>query len=223
MNGKKWLVVVALGSLVSVAPARSQMGMSSMPTMEGIFRPVVGAGASYLTETKKGKKHEMEVAIVGKENVAGKDAYWMEFALNSPEAGGKMYTKMLTTVSADNIVTERMIFQMPGKPPMEMPMQMSRMHGGRQVSDARKEMERVGTETLTTPAGTFSCEHWRKKDGSTDVWISEKVAPWGLVKMVSKDSTMTVQSVFTDAKTHIIGTPVKFDPMEMMRQQENPD
>ena len=223
MNAKKWLVVAALGCLVCIAPARSQMGMMNTPSMEGIFRPVVGAGAAYLTETKKGKKQEMEVAIVGKETVAGKDAYWMEFALDSPEAGGKMYTKMLTTVSADNIITERMIFQMPGKPPMEMSMQMSRMHGGRQQgADARKEMERVGTETITAPAGTFSCEHWRKKDGSTEVWISEKVAPWGLVKTVSKDSTMTVQRVFTDAKTHITGTPVKFDPMEMMRQNENP-
>lgn len=223
MNGRKWLAVAALGCLVCIAPARSQMGMTKMPNMEGIFRPVVGAGAAYLTETKKGKKHEMEVAIVGKETVAEKDAYWMEYAIDSPETGGMLYTKILISVTAGNVITERMIFQMPGRPPMEMPAQMSRMQGGgQQVSDARKQMEQVGTETVTTPAGTFSCEHWRKKDGSTEVWISEKVAPWGLVKMVSKDSTMTVQRVFTDAKTHIIGKPVKFDPMEMMRQAENP-
>ncbi len=36
--------------------------------------------------------------------------------------------------------------------------------------------------------------------------------------MVSKDTTMTVQRVFPDAQTHITGTPLKFDPMEMMRQ-----
>jgi hypothetical protein len=83
-------------------------------------------------------------------------------------------------------------------------------------SDSRKQMVLVGTETVTTPAGTFSCEHWRKKDGSKDVWISENAGPWGLVKMVGKDS-MTVQRVFTDAKTHITDPPVKFDPMEMMR------
>jgi hypothetical protein len=223
MNGKKWFAVAALASLGVVAPARAQMGMGRMPGLEGIFRPVVGAGAAYSVESK-GKKHEMEVAIVGKESVQGKDAYWMEFGMDSPEGGGKMYTKMLTTVSADNIVTERMIFQMPGKPPMEMSMQISRMGNGNQkLADARKEMERVGTETITTPAGTFSCEHWRKKDGSTDVWLSEKVAPWGLVQMVSKDSTMTLERVLTDAKSKITGTPVKFNPMEMMRQPRDPN
>ncbi len=221
MNAKKWSAVAVLASLVCIVPARSQMDMGSTPSMEGIFRPVVGAGAAYLTETRKGKKSEMEVAIVGKETVAGRDAYWMEFTMDSPEAGGKMYSKMLTAVTADNLVTERMIFQMPGRPPMEMSAQMFRMRG-QQFADARKQMERVGTESVATPAGTFDCEHWRKKDGSTDVWISEKVAPWGLVKMVGKNSTMTLQRVFTDAKTHIIGTPVKFDPMEMMRQSENP-
>jgi hypothetical protein len=96
-------------------------------------------------------------------------------------------------------------------------------NGNQKLADARKEMERVGTETITTPAGTFSCQHWRKKDGSTDVWLSEKVAPWGLVKMVSKDSTMILERVVTDAKSHITGTPVKFNPMEMMRQHQDPN
>lgn len=222
MNRRKWLVVAALGCLGWIGSTYAQMGMMKMPSIEGIFRPVVGAGAAYLTEAKNGKKDVMEVAIVGKENLDGRDAYWMEYTSDSPEAGGLVYTKMLAATTGDNVVIERMIFQMPGRPPMEMPTQIFRMQASSLASDSRKQMVLVGTETVTTPAGTFSCEHWRKKDGSKNVWISENAGPWGLVKMVGKDS-MTVQRVFTDAKTHITGTPVKFDPMDMMRQAEDPD
>jgi hypothetical protein len=55
------------------------------------------------------------------------------------------------------------------------------------------------------------------KDGSADSWISDKVAPWGLVKSQGKDSSMVLTKVITDAKDHITGTPKKFDPMQMMR------
>jgi hypothetical protein len=94
--------------------------------------------------------------------------------------------------------------------------------GGRKMpqsapSDIRSKAEHVGTETITVPAGTFSCEHYRMKDGSSDAWISEKVAPWGLVKSQGKDSSMVLTKSITDAKDHITGTPKKFDPMQMMR------
>src|SRR5207245_5147976 len=68
-----------------------------------------------------------------------------------------------------------------------LPISMQMVNRGGQPSeqsaDARDRAERVGNESVTTPAGIFTCEHWRLKDGSGDVWISDKVAPWGLVKM----------------------------------------
>src|SRR5574341_1236750 len=82
-------------------------------------------------------------------------------------------------------VAQRMIMQAPGMPqPIEMSTEMDRRGGRltRQAADVREKAERVGSESITTPAGTFQCEHLQKKDGSGDVWISDKVAPWGLVK-----------------------------------------
>jgi hypothetical protein len=84
----------------------------------------------------------------------------------------------------------------------------------------RDKSELVGTESVIVPAGTFSCQHYRAKDGSSDVWISEKVAPWGLVKMQGKNNSMVLTKVITDAKDHITGTPKKFDPMQMMRDRK---
>jgi hypothetical protein len=40
----------------------------------------------------------------------------------------------------------------------------------------------------------------------------------GMVKSVDNGETMVLTKVITSAKSHITGTPVKFDP-QMMRQQ----
>ena len=76
----------------------------------------------------------------------------------------------------------------------------------------------MGTEDVTTPAGTFSCEHY-PGEGPGDVWLSTKVTPWGLVKASGNGQTIVVDRVITDAKDHITGTPKPFDPAEMMRQR----
>ena len=86
--------------------------------------------------------------------------------------------------------------------------------------DMNDKAEVVGTESVTVPAGTFTCQHYRMKDGSGDVWISEKVGPWGLVKAVDKGQTIVLNKAITDGKDHITGTPKKFDPMEMMRNRQ---
>jgi hypothetical protein len=69
------------------------------------------------------------------------------------------------------------------------------------------------------PAGTFSCEHWTKDEGKGDVWVSSKVSPMGMVKIVDENDTMVLTRLISDAKSHITGTPVKFDP-QTFRQQK---
>jgi hypothetical protein len=159
----------------------------------------------------------MEVAVVGKEDVAGKQGVWIEIGVNSPQ--GQMYMKTLMVIDGNNATVTRMIAQPPGMGPMEMPV-TGMMRGGQQptTTDVRQTADRVGTETVTTPAGQFNCEHYRAKDKSWDAWISPQVAPWGVVKSTTGDVTMVLARQITDAKTHITGTPQRFDPAEMMRQ-----
>ena len=202
--------------------AGAQMGMGGRtPQIQGVWNPVVGSGAVYQVESKDTHKTEMEIAVVGSETVDNKPGYWLEMSINDPRGGGPMYIKHLIVLDSKQTIVTRMIMQAPGQPPLEMSIEMM-SRGGRSVkqpADVRDRAERVGSETITTPAGTFTCEHWRIKDGSADVWYSEKVAPYGLVKMTGRDSTMTLLRVITDAKTHITGTPEKFDPVEMMRRK----
>lgn len=198
--------------------ASAQMGMQSRPTMRGVWNPVVGAGAAYELTKKDGTKTNMELAIVGKETVAGKDGYWFEMTISDTPMG-TMVMKTLTVRDDQNMTVSRMIMQMPNRPPMEMPTQMLKSRQETQPADIRQLAEEVGSESVTTPAGTFSTMHYRMKDGSGDVWVAEKVGPYGMVKYQGKDSSMVLTKIIPDAQDKITGTPVPFNPMAMAGQQ----
>lgn len=206
--------------LIFAAAASAQFGMrSGPPQLRGVFHPEVGQGAAYDVQNADGKKMSMEISVVGKESAEGKDGYWLETDLpGSPQ--GEMVMKSLLVQDSGNLQVARIIMQMPGRPPMEFPSQMMRAHDQPHPADVRTESEDVGSESITVPAGTFVCEHYRTKDGASDVWVNEKVRPYGLVKSQDKNSTVVLTRVITDAKDKITGTPVPFNPMMMGQRPE---
>jgi hypothetical protein len=209
---------VAVFCVLFPLAASAQMGMQSRPTMRGVWNPVVGAGAAYELTKADGTKTNMEMAIVGKETVAGKDGYWFEMTISNTPMG-TMIMKTLTVRDDQNMVTSRMIMQMPNRPPMEMPSQMLKSRQDTQPADIRQLAEEVGSESVTTPAGTFNTTHYRMKDGSGDVWVAEKAGPYGMVKFQGKDSSMVLTKIIPDAQDKITGTPVPFNPMAMAGHQ----
>ena len=217
------LAAVLCTTLASRTSAQFGFSPIKRPNIANIFHPVVGQGAAYETTDKDGKKSHMEMYVVDKEMVGSEQGYWMEVGHSADASGNLRYGKMLVTPA--DFKFHKMVFVMPGQAqPMEMDMDAAKEHH----SEMEKEVEKwhsVGTETITVPAGTFSCEHWTSDDGKGDVWASTKVGPMGLVKSVEKGRTMVLAKLITDAKTKITGTPVKFDPKTMMQQrmhQQNP-
>lgn len=199
-----WKVTLGFCCLLFFAgAAHSQM---RAPQFGGVWNPVVGAGAAYSVQAK-GETTEMEMAVVGKETVGGKDGYWLEMTIQNPR--GTFVMKYLYVLDGAQTRIVRMVMQSPGRPPMEMPMQMLERTGtaSTQTADIRSQSEDVGAESITTPAGAFACEHFRPKDGSGDVWVAKDLPPYGLVKYKGRDTTMTLIRVITDAKDKITGTP----------------
>ena len=202
--------------------SRAQMGMNffKKPAIADIFKPVVGNGAVYETEQNQ-QKSTIEMSIVGQEAVDGKDAYWLEFGHTDPRSGMVMYGKMLVT--KDDFQFHRMIVQRPGQPPMEFPASMM-ANAPSHVSTELEKWHKVGPDTVTVPAGVFLCDHWTKDDGKGDVWVSSKVSPMSMVKEITPTNSMVLVKLISDAKDHITGTPIKFDPeaMRHQMQQQNP-
>jgi hypothetical protein len=207
---------IALILLISITASAQRFGPTGLAPVDfrGVFNPTVGLGAAYRLEKGDNPlRAEEEVTIVGSETVDGKQGYWIEFA---PLSNGPHYIKMLVLVDGNNLLTKRMITQSDDKPPVELPLPDTPKTTSFKSpfvtpADNRETADKVGTETVTTPAGTFDCDHYRAKDGSWEEWLSPQVGPWGLVKTASRIGTMTLTRIVTNATDHIAGSPKTTD------------
>ncbi len=219
-NGKKrkrlagpggWMLAAMMLLTTAAFP---QVGGSifDKPELRKFFNPVVGHGALY-ESTGKGaaaKKQTLEFAVVGRETIEGKEFYWIEAAIEIPNLNGKSYTKVLSVPGESN--PRRSIVQYPGMDAMEMPLHPNpRSRSKAEESNLRK----IGTETITVPAGTFECEHWQNSD--SNVWISSKVSPLPIVKVVSKSDSMVLVKIVDNAKDHITGPIRPYDAKAFVR------
>jgi hypothetical protein len=226
---KRTLVVLlaAAGYLCLSGSVVGQMGMNlfSKPNIADIFNPVVGSGAAYEMQPtdQKGAPSLIEMTIVGKELTPTGEGYWMEVGHTASKDGGAlMYSKMLVT---KDFQFTKIVFQQPGQPAMEMPFNPNDM-GKNHMKGEMAKWHQVGSETITVPAGTFSCMHWKKDDGAEDVWTSDKVTPMAMVKELGKNDTMVLTKIITGATDHITGPVTKFDPQafaqQMQQQRQKP-
>ena len=203
---------ITLIFLISVAASAQRFGATGLGPADfrGQFNPVVGSGAAYRLEVAGSPlKPEEEVTIVGRETVDGKEGYWIEFAMLSESP---RYIKTLLLVDGNELLSKRLITQSADMPPVELPLPEAPKSTPFKSpfvtpADNRQIADKLGTETITTPGGTFDCDHYRAKDGSWEEWLSPQVTPWGLVKTTSRIGTMTLTRVVTNATDHITGTP----------------
>jgi hypothetical protein len=219
MNWTRGAVLLLVLGFASSARAQMGMDLFKKPSFTKVFHPVVGKGAQYETAKTIGSQSSsrtMEMGIVGKESVEGKDGYWMQFVVNT-DKGQTMVGKALMT--SGDFQVHRMIIQPAGQGAMEMPVNPSAAHK-ENIEDAMENWHSVGTETITVPAGTFSCEHWKNEKSGAEVWSSDKVSPFGMVKQTGKDSSMVLLEILSDVPDRITGPVQKFDPQMMMQQMQ---
>ena len=197
-----WMAVVVVGVLIlggSIGTAQESLGV---PGFTGEWHPVIGVGGAYATRMGDGKTTTWEMTVVGREG----DGYWIEMYL--PE----MQTIMKTLASPRGVT--RSIVKTQGQPAMEMP---AAFMAEAPKMDLKQTGQYLGEEQVTTPAGTFACHHYRvtEQSGPADVWVTDQVSPYGLVKMTSPEVSMTLTRVITGASTRITETPQKFQMPNM--------
>ena len=94
---------------------------------------------------------------MGKEDVNGKPAFWMEMALADSRSGGTMYMKYLIAPGTDGMTSTRMIMQQPGQQPIEMDMNLANLTGrGQGQSQAVPSDIRQKAETTSAPRQSLS-------------------------------------------------------------------
>ena len=212
-------VLLAL-AVAAPQPAHAQMGMDlfKRPAITKAFHPVVGKGAVYIDAGKDGKNtRTIEIAVIGKDSFEGQEGFWMQF-VSTDDQGKTIVGKSLITPA--DYQMHRMIFQQQGQPAMELPANMNPARK-QQMEENFNDWHSVGTETVTVPAGTFSCDHWRNDKTHAESWTSDKVTPLGMVKSVKANGETELLSKLVDNATDRITGPVKqFDMQQMMQQMQ---
>ena len=201
-------------------PASAQMGldMFKRPAITKVFHPVVGKGAVYLDTDKDGKTSRTnEIAIVGKDSFEGKEGFWMQIYSTDPQ--GKAFVGK-SLITPGDFQFHRMIIQPPGQQAMEMPMNMNPARKEK-MEENLADWHSVGTESIIVPAGTFSCEHWRNDKNKAEIWTSDKVTPFGMVKEISPNGgTQVLSKILDNAPDRITGPVKQFDMQQMMQQMQ---
>jgi len=221
---RSWCVLAIFLALAIAGPqhAHAQMGMDlfKRPAITKAFHPVVGKGAVYADAGKDGKNtRTIEIAVIGKDSFEGQEGFWMQF-VSTDEQGKTIVGKSLITPA--DYQMHRMIFQQQGQPAMELPANMNPARK-QQMEENFNDWHSVGTETVTVPAGTFSCDHWRNDQTHAESWTSDKVTPLGMVKSVKANGETELLSRLVDNATDRITGPVKqFDMQQMMQQRRPP-
>jgi len=219
-----------------------------VPPFSSVWNLIPGSGARYEVVDRSGRKFTLELSIVGRESIAGKDTYWMEVSAQPEAPNIATVGKVRFYRDREDVVfTGGLIEQMSGYPArVRLPYydigavdylrlavgyradpdrygpywdfnpNTGRVHEIQPDLAPRHEsipgVDDLGRESVTTPAGTFSCEHFRYSHISGDVWIVAEAAPFGLVKAITKNhTTMILTGLLTGEKDQITGTPRPFN------------
>jgi hypothetical protein len=208
------VLAVGVAALVFASAALAQMPANPFenPKFQKFWNPVVGTGEVLETtdNDKHATKHLFEFQVISKESVGGNDGFWLEMSMDDTQFG-TLYGKSLLVPAQARFV--KMIVKMADMDPMEMP--VGTTPGSRLQADT-SHMQKIGTESVTVPAGTFTCDHW-KDDRGSEAWTSSQVSPISLVKAVDKSDTTVLVKMLSKTQEHITGTVHPFDPQLLMQ------
>jgi len=216
------LLVAAL--LLAPAAAWAQMAQGPpTPLAVDLAKQPVGSWAKYNMTMGTMPPMSMKMALVGR--AAAGNTLEMSVEGGLAAKAGQVVTQMTLAPGSEGNV-QKLVLQVGSHDPMEMPVQGAQ---GKQFSKPDPK-NLVKEETVKVAAGSFKAKHYHDKtpQGDTvDFWVSESVAPLGLVKiemtqksnpMISGPIKMELAAVGKDAKPAITKKAKPFDQNELVKQ-----
>ena len=187
-------VCVLIGAVVAfMGGAFAQDGVMGDIMSGKLVNPSVGVWAWYdVKDTASGDHLFLRQAVVGEAKVEGKAGFWVETEV-LPRVGFPIVYKMLLTGPASDPQNVHKVILKDGQnPPQELKVDPSAAAGD---TGAKANRTTVGHDSIDTAQGPVEADHVvMEQDGKkTDLWMSEKVPPMGIVKMVSPDGEIVLQ------------------------------
>jgi hypothetical protein len=180
----------------------------------------VGTWATYRWTGGQSTGSTMRMAVFGTEPHEGTTYYWYEVTIADPQRPkGKMIMQMLVPGLGQSMGHVRTVIVKSGdQPAMKMPPQMIQMinntpgmNMSAEIARQCQEMEVVGWEQVSVPAGQFRALHLRHPRPTmvVEAWVQPDLQ-FAMVKGTLKDGgQMELTGQGTGAKSSITETPVE--------------
>jgi len=219
------LALLFLSSIV-VVPALASAQMTQgppTPMATDLAKITVGSWAKYNMTMGTMPAMTMKMALVNR-SAAGNS---LEMSVEGGMAAraGNVVTQMTLAPGSTGSV-QKLVLQVGTNDPMEMPVEGAQAH-----QFAKPDPKTlVKEETIKVAAGSYKTKHYHDKtpQGDTvDFWVTESVAPIGLVKiemtqksnpMINGPIKMELTSVGKDAKSIITKKAKPFDQSALMKE-----
>lgn len=224
------LLAVVLVTLVAAVMIRAQVAPAQrggpLPGMmpAGVFLPAevgaccdgfrTGNWVEYVVSRRDDERRfRMRMAAVGREG----EAWWIEMTVSEARRGQATCKMLVDQGEGDrDDRLQRVIIQPEGHLALELPVkaasgQLPPLEAGSGATTL------IGVERLKLRAGTFEAKHYRRGDGegAHHIWLTEKVALWGLARYRSPKVSLSLVAQGRGAVSRIVGDPVPFDPASL--------
>jgi hypothetical protein len=204
---------VSLLFLLAAAPA-----VRAQDCIQQIKFPEVGRWAEYKAIYNGKDPYTVRYAVIGSEKRGGADLKWVELRMVGADKDKNSTFQMLVPGSPTEMADVQEIIMKTGdKPAMKMNGMMMKMIRGQMekqnfLADVCKDVNFVGEEKVTVPAGQFQARHFHSAKYSSDSWVASSV-PFALVKAVGKNHQMELAVHGEGAKSSITEQPQEMPGM----------
>jgi len=177
----------------------------------------VGSWATYNWTGGQTNGSTLRMAVVGKEAHESTTYYWYEVTIEDPQhPNAKMILQTLVPSLGSKVGVRAVIMKSGDQPAMKMPPQMVQMVNATpgmnvtaEIARDCQEMDVVGWEDVTVPAGHFRALHMKHPRTALEVWVRPDLE-FAMVKGNLKDGgVLELKAQGTGAKSSISETPTE--------------
>ena len=194
------------------AAASSVVASSFFPEFYHLWNPKAGEWSTYRILDARGETAELTFSVVSKEG----DLFWLEVKTKQEGAEG-VAAFLLSGDPSEDANVQGVRAQEAGQPALEIDRatldklrtQGQKAFGGEATAIGPKvgKLEPMPDETVAAGGKKLKCRHVRivGPDQTAEIWLSDEVTPFGLVKLKSGMEEVTLLDFGTGAKPSMKG------------------
>jgi len=138
---------------------------------------------------------------------------WFELAIKDQMRRTMIFRALIKGSLSKPEGVEQVIVQAHGQRPLRLPGSMLKNPFPGFSSGPSKKAKLISTGKLKVAAGTYKARHYRtvKKGKTRDVWFSDEVPAWPMVKVITGGVVMELAAHGDKATSAIKGKPLEMD------------